>query len=86
MYKCGSNMLPYKLKSLVIRFVIQLKTYTLMNKIDQGMKTTSKRRVVVTIHLTYIPFTNFEYYHEITNTSSNLEQISSKNELPPRVP
>lgn len=49
-----------------------------MNKIDKDMKTTLKRRMVVTIHLIYIMFTNFEYYYEITNTSSNLSKFDQR--------
>ncbi len=49
-----------------------------MNKIDQGMKTTSKRRVVVTIHLIYIPFTNFEYYMKSQTHQATLSKFGQR--------
>ncbi len=47
-----------------------LKTYIFMSKINKGMEAskhiTLETRMVVKIHLTYIPFTNFHYCFELT--------------------
>ncbi len=73
-YKCGSNMMPKKLKNQLICSYIKkfhlMKRYVLMSKIDQRMKIdehiTLETTMVVTIHPIYLPFTNFDNCYEIT--------------------
>ncbi len=69
------GQMPNKLKSWVICSCFQicdsLKIYASMNKIDWGMEVskhiTLETKMVVTIHLIYIPSTNFHCCYEITH-------------------
>jgi hypothetical protein len=71
-------MLPNKLKKQMINFCVQIynlvKTDALMNRVDQASEISEciifKKSLVVTIHVVYIPFTNFEYCYEITNKNT----------------
>jgi len=71
-------MLPNKFKNQMINFCVQIynlmKTNVLMNKVDQASEIneciTFKRSLVVTIHVVYIPFTNFDYCYESTNKNT----------------
>lgn len=65
------------------------KTYIFMSKINKGMEVskhiTLETRMIVKIHLTYIPFTNYHYCFELTKkmpcnwTNLSNEWIVSKN-------
>ncbi len=51
-----------------------MKNDALMNRVDQASEIdeciTFKRSLVVTIHVVYIPFTNFYYCYEIRNKNT----------------
>jgi hypothetical protein len=71
-------MLSNKLKNQMINFCVQIynlvKIDAFMNKVDQASEMnkciTFKRSLVVTIHVVYIFFTNFDYCYEITNKNT----------------
>jgi hypothetical protein len=84
-WKHGPNVLPNQFKTQMIKFYVQIyilaKINALINICDQANEIsehiTFKRRLVVIIHVVYIPFTNLNCCYEITN-KRNFANLNKK--------